>query len=357
MSIRMSIRMAFVLVFVLFTVVGCAPQPALHVFLSPAEPTTAENLTASIETEFGEPAAGSFEFRWHRDGDEQADLNDLIMVPSAQTRRDELWQVVVTVIRGSDDPLVLQSAGVVIVNSPPSISAVVIGPAEATVATALSAEVLGYTDLDGDGPIYSYLWTVDGDIVGDALATLEAGLFARGQVVSVRVTPSDGQDEGNSVLSAPITIGNSAPRAPGIAILPVHPVGAYDLLQCALLEPSTDADSDVLSYEVAWSVDDTDYPGDPIGSGWAGPTTTDLDADTVPAADGMPAEEWTCTLRASDGLAVAETSYSVTLADSDRTVSDFTLIDTNTLSATSGEPVSPRDYLCKVSGWYFGHST
>ena len=36
---------------------------------------------------------------------------------------------------------------------------------------------------------------------------------------------------------------------------------------------------------------------------------------------------------------------------------DFSLVDVNPASATAYQPVSPRDYLEKVSGWYFGHST
>jgi hypothetical protein len=38
-------------------------------------------------------------------------------------------------------------------------------------------------------------------------------------------------------------------------------------------------------------------------------------------------------------------------------VDDFSLVDVNATSPTVGEPVSPRDYLAKVSGWYFGHAT
>ncbi|MCC6526147.1 MAG: hypothetical protein IT373_26100 [Polyangiaceae bacterium] len=36
---------------------------------------------------------------------------------------------------------------------------------------------------------------------------------------------------------------------------------------------------------------------------------------------------------------------------------DFILEDVNPNSATSGQPVSPRQFLMRVSGWYFGHST
>ena len=36
---------------------------------------------------------------------------------------------------------------------------------------------------------------------------------------------------------------------------------------------------------------------------------------------------------------------------------DFSLIDVNDTSPTASERVSPRDYLEKVSGWYFTHAT
>ena len=38
-------------------------------------------------------------------------------------------------------------------------------------------------------------------------------------------------------------------------------------------------------------------------------------------------------------------------------VSDFTVVDANPNSDTFEQSVSPRDYLKKVSAWYFGHTT
>ena len=38
-------------------------------------------------------------------------------------------------------------------------------------------------------------------------------------------------------------------------------------------------------------------------------------------------------------------------------VPDFSLTDVNATSATLDQDVSPRDYLQKVSAWYFGHAT
>ena len=36
---------------------------------------------------------------------------------------------------------------------------------------------------------------------------------------------------------------------------------------------------------------------------------------------------------------------------------DFSILDVNPNSATFDSTISPRDYLGRVSAWYFGHST
>lgn len=36
---------------------------------------------------------------------------------------------------------------------------------------------------------------------------------------------------------------------------------------------------------------------------------------------------------------------------------EFTLQDVNPNSATTGQAVTPRGFLARVSAWYFGHST
>ena len=44
-------------------------------------------------------------------------------------------------------------------------------------------------------------------------------------------------------------------------------------------------------------------------------------------------------------------------ASGGKVVPDFSLIDVDPASSTHDQPVSPRDYLQQVSGWYFGHAT
>ena len=337
---------------------ACDSEPsALQVLLSPAEPSTADNLLASVQTDDGSAAPGTFQFSWFQDGVERSDLENLSLLPAVQTLRGQVWQVVAIAVQGDDETVTLQSNSAIIHNSPPAISLVTIIPEAPDSSTVLSAEVAGWEDLDADEPIYSYSWSVDGVQVGLDAVSLEAEHFARGQQVMVEVTPSDGEASGAPVSSEAVVIGNSAPSCPRMAVLPIPPIAGLDDLLCSVREDSIDADADPIDYSVEWIVDSTAYPdGDPA-AGWIGPATNELDDDTVPAADGQAEQAWTCTLSASDGTATAAAQREVALSELDQTVSDFSLIDANLNSSTSGEPVSPRDYLCKVSGWYFGHAT
>jgi hypothetical protein len=45
------------------------------------------------------------------------------------------------------------------------------------------------------------------------------------------------------------------------------------------------------------------------------------------------------------------------LQTGDTAVSAFAVRDVNPNSSRYEEPVSPRDYLGRVSAWYFGHAT
>ena len=60
---------------------------------------------------------------------------------------------------------------------------------------------------------------------------------------------------------------------------------------------------------------------------------------------------------ASSSVVFLVLSAGVSGASGGGVVPDFSLIDVNPASSTHGQPVSPRDYLQQVSGWYFGHAT
>ena len=73
-------------------------------------------------------------------------------------------------------------------------------------------------------------------------------------------------------------------------------------------------------------------------------------------ADPKETTKWTCIVIVEtviDGLS----AVMGVVADSVQEVVDFSEMDVNVTSPRSGEAVSPRDYLGKVSAWYFGHAT
>ena len=76
--------------------------------------------------------------------------------------------------------------------------------------------------------------------------------FDRDDRVYVRVTPFDGTDYGEPVLSEVLTISNSAPTAPVITASP-DPATVEDSLLCAVDSTSSDADGDTLTYSYVWT--------------------------------------------------------------------------------------------------------
>jgi hypothetical protein len=87
-----------------------------------------------------------------------------------------------------------------------------------------------------------------------------------------------------------VTVSNSAPTAPAIAISPSAPVDG-DSLTCSVATAATDADGDSLTYTFEWDVGGVAYTG-------ASGTAT---ISTVPGSVVGPSETWTCAVTANDG--------------------------------------------------------
>lgn len=88
-------------------------------------------------------------------------------------------------------------------NRPPAISAVSIAPASPKVADELTAQAT-ISDPDGDAPTVTYRWTRNGSpISGQTGRTLPRG-NAKGEVIEVFITASDGRAEASSSVSATI---------------------------------------------------------------------------------------------------------------------------------------------------------
>lgn len=147
-------------------------------------------------------------------------------------------------------------------------------------------------DADGDPLTLTFEWFVsDTSVQSGEGATLAGELFDRGDEVRVELTVDDGTDSATAT-SAIVTVADSGPSMPTVAIEPTSPADGDDLV-CGVSGPSEDADGDAVTYVASWTVD---------GVAFAGAETTTLAGDTVRAGSTAPAEVWTCTLTPTDGL-------------------------------------------------------
>ena len=152
-------------------------------------------------------------------------------------------------------------------------------------------------DRDGDPITLTYVWEVNGSVVGDETGTLdgndiEGNGFDKGDTVSYTLTVNDGIEDGDVYESPVVTVANKPPEYPDVSIVPGLSLDDEDL-HCAFGSEPVDADGDTLTPTFTWTLD---------GSAYAGLTsTTDYTGDTIPAAATELEDAWACTVSLSDG--------------------------------------------------------
>lgn len=200
---------------------------------------------------------------------------------------------------GDDEGFPVTTAIANVVNTAPVISTVTIGPNPPSATTPITATVTA-NDVDPQDVLtYTYNWRVDGSTV--KLGTdgvLEASYLFRNAAVQVFVTANDGTANSSQIPSNTLTVGNSAPSTPTVAVTPRWPAAGRDGLRCRITTQSNDVDSDPVTYRFSWTRDGVAHTA---GGGYVGPTTTTWTDDTIPAADIADGETWVCTAYATDG--------------------------------------------------------
>ena len=134
-------------------------------------------------------------------------------------------------------------------NAPPVITAVNILPEKPTQGSELNLFIQSQ-DPDGDPVTYSFQWIKnDEEMIGETKNSLSGKTFKKGELIRVKVTPSDGKVNGKPFLSAPTRILNSRPVIQEVWI---EPKVAYvtDRLKANL--KSTDQDGDFIYYTYQW---------------------------------------------------------------------------------------------------------
>lgn len=135
------------------------------------------------------------------------------------------------------------------INSPPVITSVTILPEKPNKESELNLFIRSQ-DPDRDSVIYHYQWMRnDEEIVGENENVLKSGNFRKGDLIQVRVTPSDGKVNGEPFLSAPVKILNSPPVIQEVWI---EPKVAYANDHLRAHVKSSDLDEDPIYYTYRW---------------------------------------------------------------------------------------------------------
>lgn len=134
-------------------------------------------------------------------------------------------------------------------NSPPVILLVSISPEVPNKETDLNLFIQSQ-DPDGDPVTYQCQWMKnDDDLATEKKEILKSVNFRKGDIIRVRVTPSDGKVDGKPFLSPPVKILNSPPVIQEIGI---EPQIAYANGPLRVHLKSFDADGDFIYYTYQW---------------------------------------------------------------------------------------------------------
>jgi len=151
---------------------------------------------------------------------------------------------------GKKQPAAGEEAGK---NRPPVMKSAKIESQPDTLRALAQAE-----DPDGDQVSYSYQWMVNGN---NASGETRADFSPRGvspeDKITVRITPSDGKEEGQPAVSDPFQVHNALPVVASVKIVPVSDQVLAPLK--AEVE-ATDADNDQITLSYQWLKDREEIP-------------------------------------------------------------------------------------------------
>ena len=231
--------------------IGNSGPSVVSAAVAPARPSRADTATC-VGTGFEDPDGDpeGYEVSWSVDGTEVSTDTALPLAPYAKGSK---LACTLTPFDGTDRGDPVTSPAVTLVNAPPSLASVTIGPAAPRTGTTITATLDGVTDLDGDAVTLRYSWTVDGAerSIGE---TLPGNRFVRGQRIQVAVTPTDGTSVGEPVLSNVLTAANTPPIVASVTLDPADPDTETDVVATVT---ASDPDGDAYTLTYAWSVDGT----------------------------------------------------------------------------------------------------
>jgi len=228
------------------------------VLITPAEPTTADNLEAALVKPAEDPNGDEVTliWVWLKNDDK---VNNLAgpEVSATLTDRGETWAVRVTASDGSLTGKTM-TASVTIGNSLPSISGVQIMPSSGGAAAEFTCVPSGWDDADGDPETCEFTWTVNGGVDADQTGAALTAALVKGDVLRCSATPVDAEGAGETLESEPVTVVNTPPSCDAAVLLPTE--GDVTTVFTCTPEGCADLDGDGFNTQVIWVLNGEELP-------------------------------------------------------------------------------------------------
>ncbi|MBK9519025.1 MAG: VCBS repeat-containing protein [Anaeromyxobacter sp.] len=228
---------------------------APEVALEPAQPRVTDAVTVQLVRPAVDPDGDQLAYRqrWLVDGKPLALPASATEAPAGLVRKHRRLQVEVRAFDGAaEGPAAL--AEVLVLDTAPAAPRVEIRPARPRRGEPLRATLVAPAeDADGDALTHAFTWTKNGAplvVPGDGREVAGAEV-ARGDRFEVSVRASDGEQTGPAG-SALVTVVNTPPEPPRVAIEPRHPRGG-EPLRLVVVQPARDADGDAVKLSLGWT--------------------------------------------------------------------------------------------------------
>ena len=241
-----------------------------------------------------------FFYSWWLNGELIDSATETEFTPEAFTTGDLLTCAVVPFDLETKGELTY-SAVATLQNLAPSVATVTISPQKIYNDTEdVTCAATGVEDPDGDTVTLTYQWLINGFEAG-VQATLSSDDFSKHDKLLCVVTPKDKANTGAAVSSAQVTVLNTPPTQPVVAITPSTPKSSDETLTCLLVKEASDSDDDTLEYTYEWFME-----------GESESVATD---PTVATELFDSCATITCTVTATDGEAVVKANAEPVILD------------------------------------------
>ncbi|MEN9796949.1 MAG: hypothetical protein RL653_645, partial [Pseudomonadota bacterium] len=278
-----------------------APLPGIN-----ARPKDSDDVTCSVvvsSSDLDSADTVSYAFTWTKNGQPfsgaSSQATSSVIAASLTAEGD----VLACSVSATDGMAMVPgtAAATTKVNARPVVPTVTLSPSVVTKANVVTAQPASPADGDNDVVTLRYQWLVNGSVVtGQATASLAPSNFAKGQSVSVIVTPNDGIEDG-APATASVVVGNSAPTAP-VGTVTVNPRDADDVT-CNVAVSSADLDAaDTVSYLFDWTKNGQPFSG----------ATNQGNSSVVPAALTADEDVFACKVSATDGTVTTQGNTATT---------------------------------------------